>query len=172
MNNLSSSTEYFDPYQGFIDTNKELNLRFGLRLGETNLLLRPSDNCEILKIQKIYPVPNTPNWVIGLINYRGLLIPVIDLHAHLSITQTTTTQKKVLISIGHGSDAFAIFVDGLPVTIDSNIDELQKTSNSSEKTPAFFQENTLNIYQQGNRTWHEIDYQSLITSLFDRASYK
>ncbi len=172
MNNLSADTAHFDPYQGFIDTDKELNLRFGFRLGEINLLVRPSDNCEILKIQQIYPVPNKPNWVAGLINYHGLLIPVIDLYAHISATQTITSLKKILLSIGDGADAFAIFVDGLPVTIDNNEEELRITSNSAEETPAIFNQHIINIYQQGNSTWHEIDYQSLITDLFDKTSYK
>lgn len=34
---------------------------------------------QIIKLSKITPVPNTPDYVRGVINLRGQIIPVIDL---------------------------------------------------------------------------------------------
>ena len=35
---------------------------------------------EIVKIQDVRPIPNAPHYVEGIINLRGEIIPIIDLH--------------------------------------------------------------------------------------------
>jgi len=40
---------------------------------------------EIVKIQPIRPIPNAPNYMVGILNLRGEIIPIIDLHRRFHI---------------------------------------------------------------------------------------
>jgi len=55
------------------------DLRLGLMLGPRRCLLDLGEAAEIINDISITPVPFTQNWCIGLANWRGDLISVIDL---------------------------------------------------------------------------------------------
>lgn len=40
---------------------------------------------EIVKIQPIRPIPNAPYYMVGILNLRGEIIPIIDLHRRFHI---------------------------------------------------------------------------------------
>lgn len=40
---------------------------------------------EIVRIQPIRPIPNSPNYMVGILNLRGEIIPIIDLHRRFNI---------------------------------------------------------------------------------------
>jgi len=42
---------------------------------------------EIIKSAQITNVPNTDEHVVGVINLRGIIVPVVDLHSHFEIEQ-------------------------------------------------------------------------------------
>jgi purine-binding chemotaxis protein CheW len=40
---------------------------------------------EIVRNQEVRPIPNAPPWVEGILNLRGRIIPIIDLHQRFQI---------------------------------------------------------------------------------------
>jgi purine-binding chemotaxis protein CheW len=42
---------------------------------------------EIVRSQEVRPVPNSPEYVSGLLNLRGRIIPIIDLHDRFHLTR-------------------------------------------------------------------------------------
>lgn len=58
-------------------TNK--TLRYGFSIGSLNFVYDVHIPCELVKGTAIYSVPNTPIWMLGLINLRGSLVPVFNL---------------------------------------------------------------------------------------------
>lgn len=78
---------------------------------------------EILQVQEIKgwdtatPVPNTPDYVLGVINLRGAVVPVIDLRRHFNLEATvfdTTTVIIVVKVAGEESDrTVGIVVDAV-----------------------------------------------------------
>jgi purine-binding chemotaxis protein CheW len=44
----------------------------------------------IIKLQSITKVPHAPDFVVGVTNLRGSIVPVIDLKARLGLVQTET----------------------------------------------------------------------------------
>ncbi|MCU0588227.1 MAG: chemotaxis protein CheW [Syntrophobacteraceae bacterium] len=44
---------------------------------------------EIIRLPSITPIPNAPGFILGMINLRGRIIPVIDLRQRLRIRGTT-----------------------------------------------------------------------------------
>ncbi len=60
---------------------------------------------EILQVQEIKgwdtatPVPNTPDYLLGVINLRGAVVPVIDLRRHFNLEGITFDPTTVIIVV-------------------------------------------------------------------------
>lgn len=67
---------------------------------------------EILRNQRFTPVPHTPPHVAGVLNLRGELIPVVDLHSVLmgATTVGATEERKLVVVVSRGRTA-ALLVD-------------------------------------------------------------
>ena len=55
------------------------------KLGEELYGVNIMDVKEIVKIQRIRAIPNAPYYMIGILNLRGPIIPIIDLHRRFHI---------------------------------------------------------------------------------------
>jgi chemotaxis signal transduction protein len=66
---------------------------------------------EILIAPKIFPVPTTPSHVLGVINLRGNIIPVVDIRPALSLPSQSVPEQVVLVK--HGTIALGIVVDNV-----------------------------------------------------------
>lgn len=69
----------------------------------TFLLGKEEYGVEILKVQEIKgwgpvtKIPNTPNYILGVINLRGAIIPVMDLRMRFSLESVEYTPTTVII---------------------------------------------------------------------------
>jgi len=52
---------------------------------------------EIMGVQEITAVPQTPNYVKGVINLRGKVIPVVDLRLKFGLAEIEYTQRTCII---------------------------------------------------------------------------
>ncbi len=74
---------------------------------------------EILKVQEIRgysavtPIPNTPNYIKGVMNLRGTIIPVVDLRAKLGMTEAEYNQFTVIIVVMVGTKVMGLIVDSV-----------------------------------------------------------
>ncbi|MDZ4333181.1 MAG: chemotaxis protein CheW [Pseudomonas sp.] len=56
----------------------ELHLRF--HLGEDRYAISAREVAEVLPLRQLKQVPETPDWVAGVFQHRGRMIPVLDLN--------------------------------------------------------------------------------------------
>jgi purine-binding chemotaxis protein CheW len=66
---------------------------------------------EIIISQKIFPVPTTPPHVLGVINLRGSIVPIVDIRSALSLPRKSTPGQIAIIK--HGVVAIGIVVDNV-----------------------------------------------------------
>jgi purine-binding chemotaxis protein CheW len=59
------------------------------------------------------PLPHVPDYIRGVVNLRGLVLPVIDLKARLGLGMTEATAKHVIIVINAGTRMTGILVDAV-----------------------------------------------------------
>jgi purine-binding chemotaxis protein CheW len=52
---------------------------------------------EIIRLLDITPIPRMPEYVRGVINLRGKIVPVIDLRMKFGLPNTTTTNRTCII---------------------------------------------------------------------------
>jgi purine-binding chemotaxis protein CheW len=58
-------------------------------------------------------LPHVPDFVRGVINLRGNVLPVVDLKARLGLGMTDATPKHVIIVIAHGNKTTGILVEAV-----------------------------------------------------------
>ena len=66
---------------------------------------------EIIIPQKIFPVPTTPSHVVGIINLRGNIVPIVDIRPALSLPSTTVLNQVAIIR--HEQMTIGIIVDSV-----------------------------------------------------------
>ncbi len=66
---------------------------------------------EIIISQKIVPVPTTPSHVLGVINLRGNIVPIVDIRAVLALPQQSTPNQIAVVE--HGAVTLGIIVDNV-----------------------------------------------------------
>lgn len=75
---------------------------------------------EIIRMQEVTPIPHTPDYVEGVINLRGSVIPILDLRKRfgLELGEETAGSRIVVVDIG-GADA-GVMVDGVTEVLSVN----------------------------------------------------
>ena len=78
---------------------------------------------EIIIPQKIFPIPTTPSFVLGVINLRGSIVPIVDIRPALSLPQQSTLGQIAIIK--HGAIQLGITVDNVTAVVAVNESSIQ-----------------------------------------------
>jgi purine-binding chemotaxis protein CheW len=79
----------------------------------------------IERIQTITRVPNTANFVKGVINLRGVVTPIIDLRSRLGIETTGFNESTRIIIVNLEEIDVGLIVDAANDVIDIPIDSIE-----------------------------------------------
>lgn len=90
-------------------TGKEQYVEFGIE--NEQYAIRIQDIHEIIKIQNITPIPNMKNFVKGVINLRGTIVPVISLRCLFDMAEAEVTKSSRIVVVHHHEEAIGIMVD-------------------------------------------------------------
>lgn len=85
---------------------------------------------EIIGLMAITPVPKTPDYIKGIVNLRGKVIPVVDLRLKFGLEEVEATDETCIIVIDLGSSTTGILVDTVDEVLDIG-------GNSIEDSPDF-----------------------------------
>lgn len=86
---------------------------------------------DILKVQEIrgYETPtriaNSPSFIKGVINLRGVIVPIVDLRIKFNLGEPTYDQFTVVIILNIGKRVVGIVVDGVSDVIQLSADSLK-----------------------------------------------
>lgn len=90
---------------------------------------------EIIRLTSITWVPRMPEFVRGVINLRGKIIPVLDLRLRFGLPDTAATDHTCIVVVQLGADAATRRESGL--IVDSVEEVLNLTAQEIEETPDF-----------------------------------
>jgi purine-binding chemotaxis protein CheW len=90
---------------------------------------------DILRVQEIRgwsavtKIPHAPSHVLGVLNLRGSIVPIVDLRMRFSLDHAEYTTVTVIIVVSVMSAAgrrdFGVVVDGVSDVVDVNTDEVK-----------------------------------------------
>lgn len=132
---------------------------FCFKVGNIGLLLSSDISSEVISNTPIYPVPDTVSWFYGLINLRGNLIPVFNLHQALKISKEHLAVDYLLV-LDVGEKAIAITLCGHPELVSGLV-----LSDRPFAAPEFLSRHIQQIYESAGSIWLRFDKDSLFRAL-------
>ncbi len=108
------------------------------QIGDINFAGDIQSIIEVIEYQKVVKVPNTPDFVEGIINLRGEVIPIIDLAKRFAIYREDDKNKRKKIMIAQVEDkTIGLIVDDVSRVLDipdEKIDAVDVLTGVSEET--------------------------------------
>ena len=91
--------------------------RYGFRVGSLNLLIKPRTASEVLATLPTAAIPNSPPWLLGMINLRSNLVPVFDLALICSLERGQEDRGRWILVLDKGEAAVGLIIDAQPVAL-------------------------------------------------------
>ncbi len=92
---------------------------------------------EIIRVIQITAVPNAPDFVKGVINLRGRVIPVLSLRKRLDLPEEVLTKNSRIMVVECGSKVLGLLVDGVAQVIRIPVASVDTPPGEVEGTKAF-----------------------------------
>lgn len=100
--------------------------------------LQGGDVKEILTVQKIYRVPGTPAFMLGIINVRGDIQSVIDINLFMGLPRTQTSPDSRIVIAENGGVRSGILVDQVEDVLDMPGNSIQQPISTLKDSIRFF----------------------------------
>ncbi len=101
---------------------------------------------EIIRLLEITPIPRMPEYVSGVINLRGKIVPVIDLRMKLGLpTMTETTNRScivvVYVAMAEATKLMGLIVDALDEVYQINAEDIEPSPDFGTGAAAHYIQN-------------------------------
>lgn len=93
--------------------NEEEWSGIGFRVGSLRLVSPLGDIIEILSLPQLTRVPGTKDWIRGIANVRGNIMPIVDIHAFLYGSLVESTKHARVLVINHNGICTGLVVDAV-----------------------------------------------------------
>lgn len=122
----SINDEIYDGGRGGLEDNEIIQL-VGLKLGEEEYAIDVLKIQEIIRTVEITTVPRTDTYVLGVMNLRGKVIPVIDLRVRFSLDKMDFDKETRIIVVRFESENIGFVVDEVTEVIRINKSMVEPT---------------------------------------------
>lgn len=93
---------------------------------------------EINRVVEITPVPETPSYVVGVINLRGKVIPVMDLRLRFNMQAMEYTRETCIIVIENERGQVGMIVDSVKEVVELSEGDIEPPPPLGEKSKLNF----------------------------------
>jgi purine-binding chemotaxis protein CheW len=117
---------------------------------------------EIDQLSEITPLPNLPQWMLGICNIRGEIISVVDLRGFFQMPSRSLKSVTPLIVIQNKAKKTSIMVDKIMglLSIDPSDPGMQANALTESKLLPY----TSGVFFSGNELIYLLDVEKLLTS--------
>ena len=116
------------------DADQRTGKYLTFQLGREEFAIQVLKVREIMGIQDITAVPQTPSYVKGVINLRGKVIPVVDLRLKFCLPEMEYTQRTCIIVVQVESSGMTLHTG---IIVDAVSEVLNLAASDIEDTPDF-----------------------------------
>lgn len=111
------------------DTQKDRYLTFRIAAEEYGIEIRHIT--EIIGVQKITEVPDTPTYLKGVINLRGKIIPVVDVRLRFGMEELAHSDRTCIVVVDVNGTSIGLIVDEVLEVVnisEENVSEPPRTN--------------------------------------------
>ncbi len=96
------------------------------KLGKQEYSLDIMSVREIRSWTRTTPLPHAPDYMMGVINLRGTVLPVVNLALRLKLEDSEYSDRNVIIVVHHGESMTGLLVDAVSDILALSSDDLQQ----------------------------------------------
>jgi purine-binding chemotaxis protein CheW len=130
------SKEDLDDDEEDEDTQKDKFLTF--TVGKEDYGLEIYHVTEIIGIQKITEIPDMPDYVKGVINLRGKVIPIMDLRKRFKFEERAYDDRTCIVVVNINNTSLGLVVDMVKEVYDIPEKDIQPPPEIAEGNRQFF----------------------------------
>lgn len=138
--------------------------RLAIRIGNLHLLCASDAGREVLPPPPASRLPHTPEWLLGVANVRGALVPVVDPAMAFGLDRIDARRAYLLIS-GAGDSTIGMLVDGLPVLMHLGAG---RRLDGIPPHPELLAGHVLGAWEHAGATWLEVALDGFFQTLGER----
>lgn len=95
------------------------------RIGDQEFCVNIMQVREIRGWTPATPLPHSPHYVVGVINLRGAVLPIVDLAVRLGLRRTEPTVRHVIIVVQTRTKVVGLLVDAVSDVLTVNDETIQ-----------------------------------------------
>ena len=103
------------------------------RVGEQEFCVEITRTREIRGWSQATKLPHSPDYIIGVINLRGTILPIMDLSARLGMGSSKPSEGHVIIVVQVRDKTIGLLVDSVSDILDVGPDHLRPVPEVSEE---------------------------------------
>jgi purine-binding chemotaxis protein CheW len=126
-------------------------------LGDQQFCIRTTSIREIRGWAAATPLPHAPPHVLGVMNLRGSVIPVIDLAARLGVRGAGSTERSAIVVAEIGSNIIGLVVDRVSDILSIGSDRIQPVPDLGTSFDPAFSHGIIPL-EQGMVCFLNLDY--------------
>jgi purine-binding chemotaxis protein CheW len=131
---MSSGDTTFDPFDDLYDdedTQKDKYLTF--RIGTEDYGIAIANVTEIIGIQSITEIPEMPDYIKGVINLRGKVIPIMDVRSRFKMQAREYDERTCIVVVDIDSTSVGLVVDTVNEVTDIPEDQVEPPPKSKRE---------------------------------------
>ena len=120
----------------------EINSYLTFKMGDEEFALHVNKVLNILEMTKITQVPKAPDYIKGVINLRGMVLPVVDTRIRFAMSETVYTDKTCIVVLELIFENEKVYVgalvDQVVAVLEIGNDEIQPPPSIGDKYKSQF----------------------------------
>ena len=136
---------------------REIEL-LSFRLGSEEYALPVADVREVLKVVQATSVPNTPDYIPGIISHRGTMLPILDLCKRFRLAPGVNDEKSRIVIVSIGDEEVGLLVDRVTGVFRIFPDEIKPAPENIEQGAEFLS----GIARKGDRLYILLDLKKAV----------
>ncbi len=104
----------------------EIKQYVGFILGNEKYAISITDVEEIIRLTEITPVPKAPDFIEGIINLRGRVIPVADLKKRINLGEANYDDKTRIVVVMLREKRMGLIIDSVEEIIRIESDQIEQ----------------------------------------------
>lgn len=123
---LATEESYLQAMQGEVEDARQVRQRWlSFALGKERYAINIEFVKEIIKPRQITSIPRVPEFLLGIISLRGLIVPVIDLRRRLHLGEIVADDNTRILVCEDGDRIAGLLVDSITQVVQLGEDEIE-----------------------------------------------
>jgi purine-binding chemotaxis protein CheW len=112
--------------------------RIAFNIGSQEFCIATASVREIRGWTPATKLPRAPAFVLGVVNLRGVVLPIVDLAVRLGFRRSEPTARHAIIVVEYGNQVAGLLVDGVSDIFTASEEQIQTTPDIAAETAKLY----------------------------------